>query len=126
MDEDSENIEPILDCEGRIDDEAAPTVTERLTQRYFSVAGNQPPQFFSSMPPGMDFGGSMEPRYRGTALNPLNPYLRQEHFLPRHDQASFPFPGVRRPLEPAANRTSSDQLGPSDKGRHDRRKLSRL
>lgn len=81
MDEDSENITPVLDRNGRIDDEAAPIHTGRVTQRYFSVVANQPPQFFSSMPPTMDFGGLMEPRYHGSTLNPLNAYLRQQRFV---------------------------------------------
>ena len=59
---------------------------DRVTQRYFSVVGNQPPQFFSSMPPQMDFGGVGGPAYCGTSLNPLNPFLgrhyQQSHFAP--------------------------------------------
>ncbi len=84
MNEDSENIAPVLDGNGRIDDEAAPFQNGRVTQRYFSVTGNQPPQFFSSMPPGMDFGGLMEPRYHGSTLNPLNAYLGQQRFVHSH------------------------------------------
>ena len=76
----NENIEPILDGDGRVSDEAAAFGNQRTTQRYFSVTGNQPPQFFNSMPPGMDFGGLMEPTYYGTTLNPLNSYLRQQQF----------------------------------------------
>lgn len=87
MDEDSENITPVLDGYGRIDDEAAPIHTGRVTQRYFSVTANQPPQFFSSMPPAMDFGGLMEPRYHGSTLNPLNAYLRQQRFVHSPTQA---------------------------------------
>ena len=52
---------------------------ERVTQRYFSVTGSQPPQFFSAMPPQMDFGGMCSPAFHGTSLNPLNPFLRQQY-----------------------------------------------
>ena len=75
--EDSENVEPILDNEGRIDGTAGPDVHQRVTQRYFSVTGNQPPQFYNSLPPEMDFGGLAEPRFYGSTINPLNSYLRQ-------------------------------------------------
>ena len=78
IDIDSENIEPLLDNNGRIRDEPAFTGHGRVTQRYFSVTGNQPPQFFNSMPPGMDFGGTTEKRYYGSTLNPLSSYLRQQ------------------------------------------------
>ena len=77
MPEDRENVKPVLDSEGRVDDTAGPAVYQHVTQRYFSVTGNQPPQFFNSLPPHMDFGGLAEPRYYGSTLNPLNPYLRQ-------------------------------------------------
>ena len=82
MDMNKENIGPVLDSDGHVHDEAANNNQERITQRYFWVTGNQPPQFFSSMPPGMDFGGLVEPRYYGSTLNPLNPYLRQQHPVP--------------------------------------------
>lgn len=47
--------------------------TERATQRYFSVTGNEEPQFYDVMPPQMEFGGMVDPRYLGSTLNPLNP-----------------------------------------------------
>ena len=78
MPEDRENVEPVLDSEGRVDDTAGPAIYQRVTQRYFSVTGNQPPQFFNSLPPHMDLRGLAEPRYFGSTLNPLNPYLRQQ------------------------------------------------
>ncbi len=82
--EDSENIEPILDGDGRIDDHVSQAHNQRITQRYFSVTGNQPPQFFSSLPPHMDFGGLAEAKYHGSTLNLLNPYLHQYHFPPQY------------------------------------------
>ena len=47
----------------------------RVMQRYFSVTGDEEPQFFDSMPPQMEFGGTAGPSYRGATLNPLNPYF---------------------------------------------------
>lgn len=82
--EDSENIEPILDGDGRIDDQVSQAHNERVSQRYFSVTGNLPPQFFNSLPPHMDFGGLAEPKYYGSTLNLLNPYLRPQHLPPQY------------------------------------------
>ena len=82
--EDSENIEPILDGDGRVDDQISQAHNRRITQRYFSVTGNQRPQFFDSLPPHMDFGGIAEATYHGSTLNLLNPYLRQHHLPPQY------------------------------------------
>ena len=90
--EDSENIEPILDGNGRIDDQIPLLQDQRVTQRYFSVTGNQPPQFYSSLPPHMDFGGLAEAKYYGSTLNLLNPYLRQHHIPPQYPPALFHHP----------------------------------
>lgn len=79
-DENSDNSATVPDVDREAEDEAAPIHTERVTQRYFSVTGDQSPEFFSSMPPGMDFGGLMEPRYHGSTLNPLNSYFGQHRF----------------------------------------------
>ena len=87
--EDSENIEPILDGDGRIDDQVSQAHDQRITQRYFSVTGNQPPQFFNSLPPHMDFGGLAEAKYHGNTLNLLNPYLRQHHLPPTYSPVLF-------------------------------------
>lgn len=87
--EDSENIEPILDGDGRVDDQVAQAHNQRVTQRYFSVTGNQPPQFFDALPPHMDFGGLAQARYHGSTLNLLNPYLRQHHPPPRYAPVLF-------------------------------------
>ncbi|KAL9103875.1 MAG: hypothetical protein Q9163_001112 [Psora crenata] len=62
---------------------------ERVTQRYFSVTGNQPPQFFNKMPPQMDFGGMTSPPFYGTSLNPLNPFLRQQYQQPHFSPNFF-------------------------------------
>lgn len=87
--EDSENIEPIFDSDGRVDDQVSQAHDQRITQRYFSVTGNQPPQFFNSLPPHMDFGGLAEARYHGSTLNLLNPYLHQHHLPPRYAPVLF-------------------------------------
>lgn len=77
--EDGENIEPMLDTAGRVDDDVGMMNQERVTQRYFSVATNQSPQFYNSMPPQMEFGGSFGPKYHGSILNPLNTSFRHQH-----------------------------------------------
>lgn len=86
---DSENIEPVLDSDGRIENTSGQANNERITQRYFSITGNGTPQFFSSMPPGMDFGSLHEPRYFGSTLNPLNANLRQQPFRAHPSQQPF-------------------------------------
>lgn len=92
--EDSENIEPILDGDGRVDDQVAHAHNEKVTQRYFSVTGNQPPQFFDSLPPHMDFGGLGEPKYYGSTVNLLNPYLRQQHLPTQYPPVLFHHPSL--------------------------------
>ena len=81
--EDQENSPIVFDLG---DEEPEHVEPERATQRYFSVIGNQPPEFFSSMPPQMEFGGLAGPQYYGTSLNPLNFFLgrhyQQPHFSP--------------------------------------------
>ncbi len=72
--EDTENIEPVN--------------TERVTQRYFSVTGSQPPQFYNSMPPQMEFCGLAGPKYHGSTLNPLNVSLRPPQYPFYHPQTA--------------------------------------
>ena len=62
---------------------------ERITQRYFSVVGDQPPQFFSTMPPQMGFGGTGGSGFFGTTLNPLNPFLSRYYQQPQFSPALF-------------------------------------
>ena len=61
------------------DDSDGPAFEQRITQRYFSVTGNQAPQFYSTLPPQMDFGGLSEPRFYGSTLNPLNTQLNSPY-----------------------------------------------
>ena len=90
--DDRENIQPLQDSEGRFDYSAAPAIQQRVTQRYFSLTGNQPPQFFSAIPPQMEFGGLAEPMYHGTTLNPLNTRLHPQHFPSYNAQSHFQYP----------------------------------
>ena len=87
-----ENFQPALDGEGRVDDSAGPSFQQRITQRYFSVTGNQAPQYFSKLPPQMEFGGLAEPKYYGTTLNPLNTHLHSQQFSPYTAQTHFHYP----------------------------------
>ena len=105
--EDSENIEPILDGNGRVDDQVSQAHNQRITQRYFAVTGNQPAQFFSSMPPHMEFGGLSQATYHGSTLNLLNPYLRQHHLPPQYPPALF------RHQAPSLFASRQDDMGKS-------------
>lgn len=107
--EDSENIEPILDGDGRVDDHVSQAHNQRATQRYFSVTGNQPPQFFNSLPPHMDFGGLAEAKYHGSTLNMLNPYLRQHHLPPQYAPVLFHHPA------PSHSTSRQDDIGKSER-----------
>lgn len=89
MADDRENRQPKLYSEGRVADNAGPALEQRITQRYFSVTGNQAPQYFSTLPPQMDFGGLSEPRYYGSTLNPLNAHLNSQQFSPYTAQTGF-------------------------------------
>ena len=51
--------------------------SERSIQRYFVLNGNEEPQFFSTMPPQMDFGGMLGSSNFGSRLNPLHPAFRR-------------------------------------------------
>ena len=113
--DDGENLQPILDGEGRVDDSAGPSFQQRITQRYFSVTGNQAPQYFSTLPPQMEFGGLAEPKYYGTTLNPLNTHLYSQQFSPYTAQTHFHYPtstdhqdnGTQNPGKSSSVRTSS-------------------
>ena len=87
--EDRENRQPDWCRDRKVDGSAEPVPELRITQRYFSVTGNQAPQYFSSLPPQMDFGGLSEPKYYGSTLNPLNTQLHSQEFSPYTAQRSF-------------------------------------
>ena len=90
--DDRENVQPMLDSEGPVDDSARPPIQQRITQRYFSVTGNQAPQYFSTLPPQMEFGGLAEPKYYGSTLNPLNTQLHSQQVSPYTAQTYFHYP----------------------------------
>ncbi|MCJ1227522.1 hypothetical protein MMC12_004178 [Toensbergia leucococca] len=95
-----ENVEPVLDHLGRIDDEAARFGPDRRTQRYFSAHGANPPQFFDTMPPYLDFGAFARPGYSGTSSNPLNANCQQRYMRKySRDSISSP-PGSKVTLSP--------------------------
>ena len=87
--ENIENRQPELYCGRRADGSAEPVLEQRITQRYFSVTGNEAPQYYSTLPPQMDFGGLSEPKYYGSTLNPLNTQLHPREFSPYTAQRSF-------------------------------------
>ena len=70
-----ENVEPKPNTLGLCDEAVnnyAPIVdAHRVTQRYFYF--DNPPEYYTSMPPQMAFGGLAMPSVYRTALNPLNP-----------------------------------------------------
>ena len=68
-----ENIEPILNSSGRIDDRTSQFGRARSVQRYFSVTSGCIPEFFDTLPSQMVFGGWSGPRPSGSSSNPLNP-----------------------------------------------------
>lgn len=76
-----ENIEPLMDPNGNIDNEVPRVGVPRVTQRYFSVSGNEPPRFFDDLPSEMEFGGLADRRMMGSSFNPLNPQLRGQSQL---------------------------------------------
>ena len=73
----SDNLPPGLEYQSQRGPVEDPP--KRVTQRYFSVAGNEEPHFFDAMPPQMEFGGMAGPKYHGATLNPLNPHFRRSH-----------------------------------------------
>ena len=75
--ESKENIPPLLGATGHIDNEANRIQPARVTQRYFSVKGHEPPQFFSRLPTEMEFGGFADHRFWSAPYNPLNTHAPQ-------------------------------------------------
>ena len=100
--ENKENTPSFFDQEGQPGDEPRQAISERQTQRYFSVTEAHPPQFFDFLPPQMDFGGLADSRFFTSSLNPLNPsaHFRQDRPLQLHNN------GIARATTPVgrANR----------------------
>ena len=103
-----ENIEPNMDCRSRIDNAAMHIGAEHSTQRYFSVSGSHPPEFFDFLPPHMDFGGLANSRFSGSSLNPLNANVqRQQNQNLQSQNVNISSAGLRRGRAPL--RASKDQ-----------------
>ncbi|MCJ1389712.1 hypothetical protein MMC18_002569 [Xylographa bjoerkii] len=66
-----ENVEPIVDQTGRIDNTTASFNAGRSTQRYFAMYGNNNPQYYASMPQHWGFTSLQPPQNQGFGLNPL-------------------------------------------------------
>lgn len=79
-----ENIEPVFNSLGQIDDGASQAYNGRSSQRYFSITRGYSPEFFDTLPSHMIFGGWSGPRLSGSSLNPLNPSAQ-------HQQVSQPY-----------------------------------
>ena len=83
-----ENIEPMLNPSGQIEDRVAHPNHGRNAQRYFAVTRGCPPEFFDTLPSQMDFGGWPGPRLSSSSSNPLNPsgqlysYQGQQSYQP--------------------------------------------
>ncbi|KAL9633862.1 MAG: hypothetical protein Q9164_004439 [Protoblastenia rupestris] len=111
---DKENASPNIEPNGLFDESRKQCEPERVTQRYFSISGNEPPRFFSAMPPQMDFGGMASPAYYGTSLNPLNSFLRHRYqniHYPRtsYTQAHASVAAGQRYREPTVDPTKCDR-----------------
>ena len=85
-----ENVEPVLDRSGRIDDGAGSMNAERRTQRYFSVEGSHTPQFFHTLPSHMEFGAFQDSDFYGHSFNPLTLSFQQQTSTAYH-HSSPPF-----------------------------------
>ena len=85
---DKENIEPVLNPSGLIDDTVPQVRNGRTSQRYFSVTRGCPPQYFDTLPPHMVFGGWPGPRISGSSSNPLNSSTRHQALQQPHQYHS--------------------------------------
>lgn len=70
--DDKENVQPIVNQPGRIDEAAARLGAMRNTQRYFVMDGNSHPQYYSSMPQHWGFMSAQPPQSYAYAPNPLS------------------------------------------------------
>ena len=96
-----ENIEPVLNYSGRIDNAATQAGNGRASQRYFSVTRGSPPEYFDTLPPHMVFGGWPGPRSSSSSFNPLNPNAQHHHVpQPYRDNSRVPTPASAQGLSP--------------------------
>ena len=99
---DQENILPTINHDGQIDSMNRLLHGQRSTQRYFSIYGTDPPQFFDALPSHMDFGVFGPSRTYGSTANPLNLNLQRHHVQSNHR--------ISRPSTPDTVRSeTSDQ-----------------
>ena len=112
-----ENIEPVLDHIGRIDNGAASVNTERRTQRYFSVEGSHTPQFFHTLPSHMEFGAFQDSEFYGHSFNPLTLNFQQQASTAyRHSSPPFTRRQPRAAVGPLLRTTKTEAIGSSGHG----------
>lgn len=103
-----ENIEPVLNTSGRIDDVVSQAYNGRSSQRYFSIARGYSPEFFDTLPSHMIFGGWSGPTSSGSSFNPLNPSAQHHQVQPYQHDARMSTPAPTSGISPLrATRTSS-------------------
>ena len=96
-----ENIEPILNSLGRIDNAVPQAGNRRISQRYFSITRGSPPEYFDTLPPHMVFGGWSGLSVSGSSFNPLNPSGQHQHVpQPYGEDSRVPTPASARGLSP--------------------------
>ncbi|KAA6409107.1 MAG: hypothetical protein FRX48_07451 [Lasallia pustulata] len=106
-----ENIEPVLDRSGRIDDAASSINGERRTQRYFSVEGSHTPHFFHALPPHMEFGAFQDSDFYGQSFNPLTlSYQQQTSAAYRHSPPPFTRRQATAAVVPLRKTTKADAV----------------
>ena len=88
-----ENIQPLYNSDGKIDNHASRLGSDRVSQRYFVASGNEAPRFYDTLPPELDFGGWAGHHSMRSSFNPLNP-----HFLRPQSQLDGVEPQFASPL----------------------------
>lgn len=109
--ENKENIVPIMDRTGHIDNGAGSVNAERRTQRYFSVESSHTPQFFHTLPSHMEFGTFQDSDFYGHSFNPLTLNFQQQTSTAyRHSSPPFTRRQTRAPAGPSRRTTKRDAL----------------
>ena len=112
-----ENIEPVLDRTGRIDDGAASMNAERRTQRYFSVEGSHTPQFFHALPSHMEFGAFQDSEFYSHSFNPLTLNFQQQTSTAyRHSSPPFTRREAKAAVGPSRRTTKTDSVESTGQG----------
>lgn len=106
-----ENIEPVMDRTGRIDDGTGGMNAERRNQRYFSVEGSRTPQFFHTLPPHMEFGAFQDAGFYGHSFNPLTLNFQQQSSTAyRHSSPPFTRMQARAAAAPVRRAAKRDAV----------------